>query len=176
MKYGNFVGKGWMPFDEETTKSLYEHFKSQCEQVFGKDYFSGFRIMVDNEEGEKYANVKHLCFYADVKNPSPVFRNCEGSRIFDHKTIWFFCCKHAKGYLEVTDPKEPWKFPKDRDYDNCPEFSFGCDVNADGYEVVYKGRSKQRFQCSSPYNYGTEIKDLDFISQLRELRRITARN
>ena len=162
MRYGNFVGQGNIPFTEEEKQMLLEHFKEQMSSVFDMGMFK--KPYVSNYKNDD----NYVIVEFDFKNPF-VGRNLYKDRI-RCSGIYFFVNKSAKGWLEITDKKNPYKFPKERDYENCPEFQYGCRLCASGIQIGYRKRNKESIQNWQPYTYGTEISDLDYKNEMYKVR------
>ena len=164
MKHGNFVGQGWLPFDKKEAEQIKLHLKSQLMNKFGKDFFKRFSVKIDNKDEDEHGDesVKHIIVRATLRTPFNG-RNWFNSRITDCTDVWFFITKDKKGYLEIHDPNDPYNVRKyKRDYDNCPDFSYGCSMHASGTERKFRCRNTEGIQNWSPYVYGTEIKDLTY--------------
>lgn len=160
MKYGNFVGKGWLPIEQKEADKIRKHLKKQLVKTFGKDFFTQVRADIDND-----GMVKKLIVRAYLKTPFNG-RNMFGSTVKNVTDIWFFITKDKAGYLEIHDPDDPYNVEKyKRDYKNCPEFSWGCNMNVTGSERRYQCKHWESIQNWSPYIYGTEIKDLTYDSK-----------
>lgn len=158
MKYGNFVGKGWLPFEPSEIKDIKSHLKSQLVKTFGEEFFSGFTHKVHG------GMVIMLEVTAKLSQPFNG-RNWFNSTIKNCTAVRFFITKDKKGYLEIHDEKDPYNIEKyTRDYENCPEFSYGCTMNVSGSERRYRHKLWEGIQNWSPYTYGTEVTDLTYTS------------
>lgn len=159
MKYGNFVGGGWLTISKDEQNEMKDYFKSQLEMEFGKDFFKGFSVS-DNSGGP----VKEIIVVAHLAKPFNG-RNRYKELCENVSEIRFFVTKDKGKYLEIKDeshPYEPqyWK----HDTENCPPFSYGCTMYVNGRERPYRARHWESIQHWSPYTYGTEIKDLKYES------------
>ena len=174
MKYGNFVGGGWLPMEKEELNQLQAHFKKQLTDYFGKDFFKGFTYKY---EPKPESGVIHAIFIAKLAKPFNG-RNCFRSTIKNCSEIMFFVTKNKGRYLEIKDEKHPyepsyWK----HDVKNCPPFSYGCTMSVTGIERRYRCRHWESIQNWSPYTYGTEVKDLTYTqSDLAGLRKAITSN
>ncbi len=152
MKYGNFVGKGWLNFTSAEKKDLVNHFSKQIEENFGKDLFKAPSIECSGKEGE----VIYLVIRFQLKKPFNG-RNVYKETIKDFSSINFFVTKSG-GYLECKDEDGN----RYEDYDNSPDFSYGCNLFVIGKSRAYRCRRWENIQRWSPYTYGTEITDLTY--------------
>ena len=174
-KIGNFVGQGWLAIGKREAKRIENYLVEQCKQVFGEDYFERFEVEVDNTAwrytttGKRYPNVRSMKVYGYVRMPIPEFRNWDGARIKGHTRIEFTIHKDKGGWLEYRNAKGELE----RDYENCPPFSYDCYVRGDGREIVYSGTQENVIEPRHHYVYGTEIRDLDQTSALYDLQRMT---
>lgn len=174
-KIGNFVGQGWLPIGKREAQKIKDYLVEQCKRVFGENYFERFEVEIDNEPwrytttGKRYANVRGMKVYAYVKLPIPVYRNYDGARIKGHTRVEFTIHKNKGGWLDVHNANGELE----RDYENCPKFSYDCYVRGDGREIVYGGTQENVIEPRYHYVYGTEIQDLDQTSALYDLCRMT---
>lgn len=174
-KIGNFVGKGWLAIGKREAKRIEAYLVEQCRKVFGDDYFERFEVVIDNKAwdysttGKRYAHVKKMILYAYVKHPIPKYRNFNGSRIKGHTRVEFTIYKDKGGWLDVYNEKGKLE----RDYDNCPPFSYDCYVKGDGTEIKYRGIHEYVIEPQYHYVYGTEVRDLDQTQALYDLKRMT---
>lgn len=157
MKYGNFVGGGWLPISKEEQKELKDYFKSQLEREFGKDFFKGFSVR-DNSDGP----VKEIIVVAHLAKPFNG-RNQYKETCENVSEIRFFVTKDKGKYLEIK-LNDGWPPKYEYDRENCPPFSYGCTLYVNGRERPYRARHWESIQHWSPYTYGTEIKDLKYES------------
>lgn len=175
-KIGNFVGKCWLRISKTEARQIAAHLEEQCRRVFGADYFSSFEVTVDNKAwdysttGKRYAHVRKMTLRAVVARPIAEYRNVRGGRIRGHKAVVFDIIKDGAGWLEVRNPNTG---ELERDYDNCPPYSWSATVLGDGHEIVYRGREENVIQPMECFQYGTEVRDLDFIQTLYDLRSMT---
>ena len=169
MKYGNFVGKGWLPFKKREIGNIVSHLKGQLEQYFGEGFFKEPTYCY--KPATRRGGVITLCVYFPLEK-SFNGRNIYGSTVSGLDKVWFFITKNKKGYLEIHDPDDYWNFDKyTRDYENCPDFSYGCSMSVTGNERGYRKKTWQSIQNWSPYVYGTEVSDITYdVSQLRKLQ------
>ncbi len=161
MKYGNFVGQGWLRFQDDEIKAITDHLSEQLKAKFGENFFEAPKSHQDGEDGE----VILLVIDFKLKNPIVSGRNVFGARLSNVTKVSFSITKDKAGWLEITDPKNPYAFPKERDYKNCPPFSYGCSLSVDGQERAYKCRTFRSIQNWSPFTYGTEAADLTYENQ-----------
>lgn len=169
MKYGNFVGKGWLPFENNEIQEIISHLKDQLVKQFGEGVFK--EPTYQYNPATRKDGIITLYVYFHLNNPFNG-RNVYGATVADLDKVWFLITKDKKGYLEIHDPNDYYNYSKyTRDYDNCPDFSYGCSMYVSGHE---KGYRKKRWVCIqnwSPYVYGTEVSDITYdVSQLRNLQ------
>lgn len=174
-KIGNFVGQGWLPIGKREASRIAAFLQKQCEQVFGENYFERFETVIDNKAwdysttGKRYSHVRKLVVYAYVKYPIPLYRGGKGGRIKGHTRVEITIHKQG-GYLEVRNPKTG---ERERDYENCPPFSYSGYVMGDGRVVGYGCRDEEIMEPQYHYIYGTELQDLDFTRALWDLEHVT---
>lgn len=158
MRYGNFVGKGWMKFSSDESEMIKKHLQEQLEEVFGKEFFNA-PVM---KQGYENTQVIHLYIQFPLRVPFNG-RNILNDTIKNLTSVNFFVTKNAKGYLEIKDESEPYNIYKyKKDYANCPEFSYGCTMSVTGSERHYRHKNWESIQNFNPYVYGTEIKDITY--------------
>lgn len=173
-KLGNFVGQGWLPIGKREAQRIAAYLKEQCEQVFGRNYFEKYETVIDNmawdytSTGKRYKHVRKMVFYAYVKHPIPLYRGGKGGRIKGHTRVEFTIHKQS-GYLEVRNAQGE----RERDYENCPPFSYSGYVRGDGRVVGYDCRDEEIMEPQYHYIYGTELQDLDFTRALWDLEHVT---
>ena len=174
MKYGNFVGGGWLPMEKQEMDQMLAHFKKQLVDFFGDGFFKCFTYEYEEPES---GVVIHAIFKAELATPFNG-RNGFNSTIRNCTEVRFFVTKDKGKYLEIKDPKHPyepslWK----HDTKHCPAFSYGCNMSVSGSERRYRCKHWETIQNWSPYTYGTEIKDLTYeVSDLNGLKKaITAK-
>ena len=174
MKYGNFVGGGWLPMEKQEMDQMLAHFKKQLVDFFGEGFFKGFSYKY---EPMPISSVINAVFTAELATPFNG-RNGFNSTIRNCTEVRFFVTKNKGKYLEIKDPKHPfdpsyWK----HDTKHCPAFSYGCDMWVSGSERRYRCKHWESIQNWSPYTYGTEIKDLTYtVDDLSGLKKaITAK-
>ena len=165
MKYGNFVGNGWMKFSSGESEMIKLHLQDQLEEVFGKEFFNSPVMKQEYEDIEgnvSNTHVIHLYIQFPLKVPFSG-RNVLNDTIKNLTSVNFFVTKNAKGYLEIKDESDPYNIDKyKKDYANCPEFSYGCSMSVTGSERPYRHKNWESIQNFSPYVYGTEIKDITY--------------
>lgn len=165
MKYGNFVGGGWLPISDEEMNQMKDFFKKQLTDFFGKDFFSDFSAKRRDD-----SPVLEVIVTAKLKEPFNG-RNQYKETCKDVTQVCFFVSKSKGKYLEY---RHGHRYPEDYefDYENCPPFSYGCDMYVDGKERPYRCKHWERIQHWSPYTYGTEISDLEYSADdLNKLRK-----
>jgi hypothetical protein len=157
MKHGNFVGQGWLPFEASEIESIQKHLKKQLVNTFGEGFFSKFTHKVTSDSCVIMLEIRG--WLAEPFNG----RNGFNSTVKNCTAVHFFVTKDKKGYLEIRDEKDPYNIEKyKRDYENCPEFSYGCSLGVTGSERPYRARHWESIQNWSPYTYGTEVSDLTY--------------
>lgn len=169
MKYGNFVGGGWLPIEKQEREQMLAHFKKQLTDFFGKDFFQSFAYTY---EPNPISGVIHAVFTAKLAKPFNG-RNLYNCTIRNCTEVRFFVTKDKGKYLEIKDKKHPYD-PSYYKYDtkNCPPFSYGCTMSVNGAERRYRCRHWETIQNWSPYTYGTEVKDLTYqYNDLNGLRK-----
>lgn len=166
MKYGNFVGGGWLPISKEEQKEMKKFFKAQLEKEFGKEFFKGFSV-----KEERKSPVKEIIITARLATPFNG-RNKFKETCKDVSEIRFFITKDKGKYLEIQDEKHPYDIRYyTQDTENCPPFSYGCSMYINGRGRAYRAKHWESIQHWSPYNYGTEINDLQYSERdLTKLR------
>lgn len=171
MRYGNFVGQGWMKFSSEEIEMIKLHLKDQLEDAFGKGFFNPPIVKYEeNDEEESSHNVILLYIQFPLETPFSG-RNCYRDTVKNVTSVNFFVTKDKKGYLEMekdfSKPVSEWE----RDYENCPEFCYGCNMSVTGSERRYRCKHWESLQPCSPYTYGTEVTDLTYTREdLRKLK------
>lgn len=171
MRYGNFVGQGWMKFSSEEIEMIKLHLKDQLEEAFGKGFFNPPIVKYEeNDEEESSHNVILLYIQFPLETPFSG-RNCYRDTVKNATSVNFFVTKDKKGYLQMerdfSKPVSEWE----RDYENCPEFCYGCNMSVTGSERRYRCKHWESIQPCSPYTYGTEVTDLTYTREdLRKLK------
>lgn len=171
MRYGNFVGQGWMKFSSEEIEMITLHLKDQLEDAFGKGFFNPPIVKYEeNDEEESSHNVILLYIQFPLETPFSG-RNCYRDTVKNATSVNFFVTKDKKGYLQMerdfSKPVSEWE----RDYENCPEFCYGCNMSVTGSERRYRCKHWESLQPCSPYTYGTEVTDLTYTREdLRKLK------
>lgn len=155
MKYGNFVGQGWIEISMEEAVEIKNFLAEQLNGVFKKDTFKAVKIEINNDDVVKHVIISFP--FKKIINGRNVF----GATIKDVMSVWFFITKDKKGYLEIKDEENPFDFSKvKRNFKDCPDFSWSCTMHVSGSERPYKCRHWESIQRWSPFTYGTEITDL----------------
>lgn len=169
MKYGNFVGKGWLPFKKKEIREIISHLQIQLNNQFGEGFFG--EPAYQYSPATRKGGVISLCVYFPLENPFNG-RNIFNATVSGLDKVWFFITKDKKGYLEIHDQDDYWNIEKyTRDYVNCPDFSYGCSMHVSGQERGYRKKHWESIQNWSPYVYGTEVSDITYeVSQLRKLQ------
>lgn len=161
MKYGNFVGKGWGHFSDTEIEHITLHLKTQLEEVFGKEFFGTPTVKYDGKELSE-SDHKIISIYIQFPLVTPFSgRNRYYDTIMNVTSVNFFITKDTKGYLEIKDWSKPvteWE----RDYENCPDFSYLCHMSVTGKERPYRHKNWESIQNWSPCTYGTEVIDLTY--------------
>ena len=171
MRYGNFVGQGWMKFSSEEIEMIKLHLKDQLEEAFGKGFFKSPIVEYEeNDEEESSHNVILLYIQFPLETPFSG-RNCYRDTVKNATSVNFFVTKDKKGYLQMekdfSKPVSEWE----RDYENCPEFCYGCNMSVTGSERRYRCKHWESIQPCSSYTYGTEVTDLTYTNEdLRKLK------
>ena len=162
MKYGNFVGKKNLPFTDKEKSDILYHFSILADKLI-PDLKRVYIYVPGDPEVRRLLGDSLIIA---VVRENHTGRNKFGSRIFGHDGFMFHIHKQS-GYLEVRNGEtDPDKFI--RDYDNAPEFSYGCTMTYMGMEIPYRCRVSRSIKISgSPYTYGTEISDLDYEDYLK---------
>lgn len=175
MKYGNFVGQAWLPIGKREAARIAAFIMQQCEHVFGSTYFQRFETAIDNQAwdysstGRRYEHVRKMTVHAYVRHPIPEYRGGKGGRVRNHTRVEFTVHKQA-GYLEVRNPDTG---ELERDYGNCPPFSYSGYVRGDGRVVGYGCRDEEIMEPQYHFIYGTDVRDMDFTRALCDLERVT---
>jgi len=159
MKYGNFVGEKFLEFTDNEINEIGSALRAQLESVMGKDYFCD--MQVDN--GGAFVTIS-FPFKSSFSG-----RNLMYETVSDASEIHFLLTKKS-GYLEVKRPKygieglviDPMVPTWEKDYENAPEFSYGCTMAMKGKCRVYRSRTWVNIQSWNPYVYGSEISDLAY--------------
>lgn len=171
MRYGNFVGQGWMKFSSEEIEMITLHLKDQLEDAFGKGFFKPPIVKYEeNDEEESSHNVILLYIQFPLETPFSG-RNCYRDTVKNATSVNFFVTKDKKGYLQMerdfSKPVSEWE----RDYETCPEFCYGCNMSVTGSKRRYRCKHWESLQPCSPYTYGTEVTDLTYTREdLRKLK------
>lgn len=162
MKYGNFVGKGWMRFADDEARQIVETLRKNVESVFEDGFFKEPVI-------ERVGDDMEECTYAviSLRITLPLAtpfsgRNRFGDTIRDASSVNFYVTKHKGAYLSV---KKNFSAPcseEEKDYENCPEFSYGCKMSVSGYERPYRHSKWDYIKVRDSYTYGTEASDLEY--------------
>lgn len=160
MKYGNFVGKEFLPFTEKETDAVVSVLKPQLEAALGKEYFSSVETEI--------AKGNFLEVKFNFKEPFNG-RNLYNETVRNADRVTFVVTKQ-RGYLEVRKPKygidglviDPLVPTGEMDYDNAPDFQYGCSMLLSGEARGYRCRQWEKIQHWGPYTYGTEASDLTY--------------